>query len=342
MEQFSPRVQRNVETFSEPVRVRNENESVAPFEQVIRPGEVTINREDVEATVPVVAYQPTVLAGEVVNIDNDDIFLQTPSGQVETIVMEGHGRHHGWWHHIVAIPVIETDGVYYAQPAAFVQAVPASYIYPNSIYPSSFVPMSVYDPYAAYGSPYGYNSGNIVSSLLTATLASYVVSYLMGSHPSLSSIASSVLPAVASSALGGGSYLTPAYAPTYVAPAYTTSYVAPAAYNPVTGYSYPTTCVYTDPITGLTSYDPACAPATTTSYYASPNVYAPEQLQGVVVGTSGSTLMVLGANGLTPILVNDAPALQSGNLFNGQPTTGRVVTAYGFYSGSTFVATALQ
>ena len=51
--------------------------------------------------------------------------------------------------------------------------------------------------------------------------------------------------------------------------------------------------------------------------------------------------MVLGANGLNPILVNDAPALASGNAF-AQPQLGRLVDAIGYYQGNTFVATALQ
>ena len=52
--------------------------------------------------------------------------------------------------------------------------------------------------------------------------------------------------------------------------------------------------------------------------------------------------MVLGANGLKPVLVNDAPALANGLAFSGQPAVGRLVNAYGFYDGNTFVATALQ
>ena len=52
--------------------------------------------------------------------------------------------------------------------------------------------------------------------------------------------------------------------------------------------------------------------------------------------------MVLGANGLNPVLVNDGPALNSGLAFSGQPAVGHLVTAYGFYDGNTFVATSLQ
>ena len=66
-----------------------------------------------------------------------------------------------------------------------------------------------------------------------------------------------------------------------------------------------------------------------------------QQVQGVVVGRTGSMLMVLGANGLNPILVNAAPALQSGYSMNGPIAVGQVVSAFGYYAGNTFVATAL-
>jgi hypothetical protein len=63
-------------------------------------------------------------------------------------------------------------------------------------------------------------------------------------------------------------------------------------------------------------------------------------VQGVVIGRSGDTLMLLGANG-TPTFVYAAPALQSGYTVNGPIQAGQIVDAYGYYNGSTFVATAL-
>ena len=52
--------------------------------------------------------------------------------------------------------------------------------------------------------------------------------------------------------------------------------------------------------------------------------------------------MVLGTNGLNPIFVNEAPALQSGYAVNGPVAIGQVIDAYGFWNGNTFLATALM
>ena len=173
----------------------------------------------------------------------------------------------------------------------------------------------------------GSKSNSLANSLLTNYLSSYL----------LSSIA------------GGTQNYAPVYATNYMAPAGyvapvtpVANYAYPAAYSSPLSYTYPMTCVYHDPYDGSSYYDPSCAPATTTTYYTSATPYAPAQVQGVVVGSSGSTLMVLGGNGLKPILVNDAPALQNGLAFSGQPAVGRLVNAYGFYQGDTFVATAIQ
>src|SRR5581483_6702899 len=153
------------------------------------------------------------------------------------------------------------------------------------------------------------SGGSLVKSLLTNYLASYALSSLSG--------------------------YSPAYTSPYVMPAYTpitsvSSYAYPASYASPLSYTYPTTCVYNDPNTGASYYDPSCAPAATQTYYTAATPYAPAQVQGVVVGTSGSTLMVLGSNGLNPVLVNDAPALQDGLALSGQPAVGRLISAYGF------------
>jgi len=76
--------------------------------------------------------------------------------------------------------------------------------------------------------------------------------------------------------------------------------------------------------------------------YGGNGAYAPQQIQGVVVAKTGTTLMVLGANGLKPIFVNEAPALQSGYAVNGPVTVGQVIDAYGFWNGNMFLATALM
>jgi hypothetical protein len=40
--------------------------------------------------------------------------------------------------------------------------------------------------------------------------------------------------------------------------------------------------------------------------------------------------------------VNEQPAMQNGYAVNGPVAVGQVVDAYGYYSGDTFVATALM
>jgi hypothetical protein len=51
-------------------------------------------------------------------------------------------------------------------------------------------------------------------------------------------------------------------------------------------------------------------------------------------------LMVLGSSG-TPTFVYAAPALQSGFTANGPVAPGQIIDAYGYYSGNTFIATAI-
>lgn len=95
-------------------------------------------------------------------------------------------------------------------------------------------------------------------------------------------------------------------------------------------------CVYSD-----TQGDGYCA-VTPANAYSYGSAYAPQQLQGLVVAKTGTMLMVLGGNGLNPVFVNAAPALQNGYAFNGPVAVGQVVDAFGYYNGDTFVATALQ
>jgi hypothetical protein len=83
-----------------------------------------------------------------------------------------------------------------------------------------------------------------------------------------------------------------------------------------------------------------CAAPQTAGYYGSP--YAPQQVQGLVVAKTGSILMVLGANGLKPIIVDAGPAMQGGYAVNGPVAVGQVIDAYGYYTGNTFMATALM
>ena len=246
---------------------------------------------------------------------------------------------------MVTIPVVYQNGAYYAYQTAVIPAAFTTYTYPVvADYGYAPAPAYAYAPDYGYVTDYGYapvysNSQDYANYAMASTLSTVVSSLLNGSNGSslTHSLLTNYLTSYALSSLAGN---TPALTSVYPA-----SYVAPASYAPVSSpltYTYPMTCVYSDPYNGSSYYDPSCAPAATTTYYTSASAYAPAQVQGVVVGTSGSTLMVLGANGLKPVLVNDAPALANGLAYSGQPAVGRLVTAYGFYDGNTFVATALQ
>jgi hypothetical protein len=69
---------------------------------------------------------------------------------------------------------------------------------------------------------------------------------------------------------------------------------------------------------------------------------APQQLQGVVVAKTGTMLMVLAGNGFSPVFVDTTPALQNGFALNGAVAVGQVVSAFGYYNGNVFEATALE
>ena len=301
-------VNRPVRIEERPAREDRDDNDV-PFANVVRPKRAHFEVRD-EAFV----------AGKVVDEDDDDLFLENPAGQM-VVVRGWHGRHRHWhWmDRDLTVPVVFQNGAFFAAGMPVVPATTVtSFIVPANdlVIPSASYPVYAYTPdstnYAVastlstlLSNALGSRSNSLANSLLTNYLASYALSSLSGS------------PAVQ----------------TFAEPA--------TVVSPLT-YAYPTTCIYNDPNTGSSFYDPSCAPVTTTTYYTSATAFAPAQVQGVVVGRTGSTLMVLGSNGLNPVLVNDAPALQNGLAFTGQPAVGRLVTAYGFYDGNTFVATALQ
>lgn len=289
-----------------------------PFANVVRPKAVRL-RNTPERT-------DEFVAGRVVGADDDDVFVENPLGQ--TIVVRGwHGKHKHWhWgNQIVTIPVVVRNGVFYAFAPGAVPVATTAYVYPSALN-YGYAPVYSYSQdYANYAA--ANTLTNVVSSLLNGSGGSSLTHSLLTNY----------LTSYALSSMAGN---TAAYAPVYA-----NTYAVPVSYAPASSpltYTYPMTCVYNDPYNGSSYYDPSCAPVATTTYYTAASAYAPAQVQGVVVGTSGSTLMVLGANGLKPVLVNDAPALANGLALSGQPAVGRLVTAYGFYDGNTFVATALQ
>ncbi len=309
-------------------RARTNNENQAPFADVVRPRATRFRSDRSEQFV----------AGRVVRTDADNVFVETPIGQ--TVVVRGwhgHRKHWNWGSQMVTIPVVYQNGAYYAYQTNIVPAAFTSYVYPA---------VANYGYAPDYGSVTGYgytpvysNSQDYANYAMASTLTSVVSSLLNGSNGSslTHSLLTNYLTSYALSSLAGN---TPAFTSVYP-----TGYAVPASYAPINSpltYNYPMTCVSSDPYNGGSYYDPSCAPAATTTYYTSASAYAPAQVQGVVVGASGSTLMVLGANGLKPVMVNDAPALSNGLAYSGQPAVGRLVTAYGFYDGNSFVATSLQ
>ncbi len=329
-QRFENRPQRFVERPAQFVqRVRSDDrENQAPFADVVRPRGVGFRAAGERAE--------QFVAGRIVRTDADDVFVENPVGQ--TIEVRGwHGRHKHWGNQMMTIPVVFQNGAFYAVAPDVMPAAYTTYVYPQVVN-YGYSPDYGYVTDNGYAPVYSYGQ-NSANDALASTLAGVVSGLLSGSNGgSLThSLLTNYLTSYALSSLGGNS--------TGFAPVYAPNYAAPAAFAPVASpltYTYPMTCVYNDPYGGGSYYDPSCAPASTTTYYTSASAYAPAQVQGVVVGTSGSTLMVLGSNGLKPVLVNDAPALSNGLAFSGQPAAGRLVTAYGFYDGDTFVATALQ
>jgi hypothetical protein len=319
-----------------PERFANRPENQVPFADVVRPRAARFHSAGYRSE--------QFVAGRVVRTDADNVFIENPIGQ--TVVVRGwhgHPKHWNWGSQMVTIPVVYQNGAYYAYQPNVVPAGFSTYVYP-AVANYGYAPEYAYAPDYGNVTDYGYapaysNSQDYANYALASTLTGVVSSLLNGSNGSslTHSLLTNYLTSYALSSLtgNGGAFTT----------AYPASYVAPVSYAPVASpltYNYPMTCVYNDPYNGSSYYDPSCAPAATTTYYTSASAYAPAQVQGVVVGASGSTLMVLGANGLNPVLVNDGPALNSGLAFSGQPAVGHLVTAYGFYDGNTFVATSLQ
>jgi hypothetical protein len=268
-------------------------------------------------------YHPRYIAGRVVAVRRNAIIVVPPAA---------------------ATPVIVRDVVVGSAPAVPVGSVVALPVtYRNGIY-QLYAPQPVYTTgYNAYGyAPPVYCNGNS-SSLLYAALLPALASMLTGNGTSFN--ASDLASIALTAAAGGGScgyvpagyYTQPAY---YAPPAYSTQ---PAYYAPPVGSAYDS-CMWSD-----NDGDEACAPAGAYNAYAPYNgygntgmygTYTPQQVQGVVVGRSGDMLMVLGSSG-TPTFVYAAPAFRNGFTMNGPIAPGQIIDAYGYYSGNTFIATAI-
>jgi hypothetical protein len=223
--------------------------------------------------------------------------------------------------------------------------------YDNGYYTYAQPAYSSYDPNYDYGyapqyqyayAPPMYCSGNSSSALYAALLPA-VVGMLTGNGSGLNS---SDLSSIAlQAALGGNTCMAEPTGYDYAAPAADAQPV-PVTYAVTQSQPYFTPASYATPydtcLAGDEDGDEPCAPASAYSYasYSPYGAYAPQQVQGIVIGRSGDNLMVLGANG-TPTFVYAAPALQSGYTVNGPIRPGQIIDAYGYYSGGTFIATSL-
>jgi len=273
-------------------------------------------------SIPVV-YHPRYIAGRVARVRSNEVVIDPPAGSPVIVrdVVAGTAAPAIPVGTYVTMPVTYANGYYtYAPP-----------VYTNYAYDYGSAPQYGYAPQYQYAyAPPMYCSGNSSSALYAALLPA-VVGMLTGNSNSLNS--NDLTSLALTAATSGNSCQNYAPGAYYSQPAYT----APLNYGP-TAYATP----YGSCLAGDEDGDENCAPASGYTYdtYSMYGGYAPQQVQGVVIGRSGDLLMVLGANG-TPTYVYAAPALQSGYTVNGPIQPGQIVDAYGYYSGSTFIATAL-
>lgn len=270
-------------------------------------------------TIPAV-YHPRYIVGRVSAVRSHAIVLDPPAGApvvVQNVVLRS----------AQAIPI----GTVVTLPVTYVNGV---YQYVTPVSPA----YSTYN-YGTYAPPV-YCSGNS-STALYAALIPTVIGLLSGNGGSLNS--SSLASVALTAAAGGNDCAAPAYyappanygyavpASTYVTPYYNTTYATP--YD---------NCLYSNDEDGDENGCAASSPYMYNSYssYSPYAAYTPQQVQGIVVARSGDLLMVLGNNG-TPTFVYAAPAMQPGFNVNGPIEPGQFVDAYGYYSGNTFIATAL-
>ena len=356
-------------TFVQHVRVAPRPAAFVQYVRIRRADE----RERVRVLHPIAAvpvlYHPAYLTGRVVRVvRNSYIVLAPPVGRQVVVRCACNAVPVSRY---VTVPATYSDGAYYASaysPQYYPQVaqwysnyygVPVQY--ENGYYVPQY-PGAQYPPYSGYGySPYGsgsyspYGSGSYYPYGSQYGSSSYwqylpIAAALFGNVPYVGSL----LDTLAQYSTYGG-----AYGNGYAYNGYGYNGYSAAAYgngnygaNPYYAGSYGTPY---DQCFNSTDDDNdgdgTCSPV---SMYGSNGYGAPygtygayglplgqQQVQGVVVGRSGSMLMVLGGNGLNPIVVDAAPALQNGYAMNGPIASGQVVDAFGYYSGNVFVATAL-
>lgn len=261
-----------------------------------------------------VYYHPGYLAGRVVSVNRRVIVLAPPVGR-EIFVGAAPVANAAYLFPVgqtVTLPVTYANGGYtvYTQPTYYGNTyAPPAYCYgPSSTLYSAVLPAVI-----------GAVSGN--GSFNTSDLAALALSAAASSYGSDS----------CSTTYDQSAYDQPPY--------YQQANQVVYQGVPVQNYAYATpydNCVYSD------NYGDGYCAGTQVNPYAYNSIYAPQQVQGLVVAKTGTMLMVLGGNGLKPVFVNAAPALENGYGLNGPVAIGQVVDAVGYYNGDTFVATALQ
>ena len=275
-------------------------------------------------TIPV-AYHPAYLAGRVIRVTEREVVLQPPTGTPLTVYYEGVPNP------TAVLPV----GDYVTVPATYSNGVYDLYTSPTYMGYNYTTPQYCYAP---------------SSTLYTALLPTVLGALTGGQQMNATDLA-----AVAASALASGSYgnSCTAYPPAGYAPSYPVnyapSYPAPVSYAPSYPVTYATTAYPTSGYGYGTPYDNCvwtdsgtCAPVQPAySSYGPYGAYAPQQVQGLVIGKTGNMLMVVGANGSSPTFVDASAAMQNGYTVNGPVAVGQVIDAYGFYNGNTFYATTL-
>ena len=297
--------QRNPAPFAERVNWRTTRSNNAPFVQYVRTNRAnrtanwTTVRDRQVAGSPlmravyatrtnrsVAYYHPAYLTGRIVRERRNYIVLAPQTGP--QVIVTGYVPPTYVVNQYVTVPAVYNNGSYYTYPPAYSNG----YYYPQQ---SAYTPW--YSNYAAYQTTYP-------------------------SYPSYPSYPAYPSYSYDNSGCGYGDNDGDEYG---CSSNYDSSY---DSYNNNTPYD---NCVWTYDANG-NSY--CAAPQINAGYnngypynsYAANGMYgtyAPQQVQGLVVAETGSMLMVLGGNGLSPIFVNDAMAMQSGYAVNGPPAIGQ-------------------
>lgn len=286
------------------------------------------------ATRQTIVYHPAYLTGRVVRVTRNEVVLAPPSGP--QVVVTGYVPPTYVVNQYVTVPAVYNNGGYTTYPYSqqyypqieqiFTSLFGVPVQYANGYY----VPQNVnsYNGYPYYtNNGYAYNNGYPYSNGYPYYDSNYA-NYNGCSNGDED----------------GDEYNTCGYDTSYyqqtpydncmwTTDAYGNSYCAQSTqYDSYNGYPYGN-AGYGSPYGNYGGFNP---------FGGNYAMYGLQQVQGIVVAKTGPLLMVLGTNGLKPIIVNDSFAQQNGYTMNGPITTGQVIDAYGFYNGNTFVATALM